>query len=77
MSMSISTSVDVDINVEENEMIEALESAGYIVSKDDDLVDHDFEMLSYDLISLARCHPDSAVRDAYLHAAQMAMERSQ
>ena len=76
MSMSISTSVDVDIDVEENEMIEALESAGYIVSKDDDLVDHDLEMLSYDLISLARCHPDSTVRDAYLHAAQMALERN-
>lgn len=77
MSMSISTSVDVDIDVEENEMIEALESAGYIVSKDEDLVDHDLEMLSYDLISLARTHTNQTVRDAYLHAAQMVMERQQ
>ncbi|AMA00240.1 hypothetical protein [Corynebacterium glutamicum] len=75
--MNISTTVDVDIDVDEDDMITALESAGYTVSSDEDLINHDFEMLSYDLIGLARCHPDSAVRDAYLNAAQMALERRQ
>lgn len=77
MQISTSVDVDVDINVDEKDMIEALESAGYIVSKDDDLVEHYFEMLSYYLISLARTHNNPSVRDAYLHAAQMVMERSQ
>lgn len=75
--MQISTSVDVDIDVDEEDMIDALESAGYIVSRDDDLVQHDFEMLSYDLIDPARSHSDPAVRDAYLNAAQMVLERRQ
>ena len=77
MSMSISTSVDVDIDVDEEEMIQALEKAGYTVLEGDGLTDRDLESVSYDLISLARTHTNQAVRDAYLHAAQMVMERQQ
>lgn len=73
--MRISTLVDVDIDVEEEEMIQALEKAGYTVTENDDPTDHGLESLSYDFISLARTHTNEAVRDAYLHAAQMVMDR--
>lgn len=74
--MNISTNVDVDIHVDEDEMIEALESEGYIVIEPgEDAGTSGLESLSYDLIEVARSCTNPLQRDAYLLAAQMATQR--